>query len=296
MSTRNITMPPKSKKMSKPSIKKAKQMVGKQHKSRAAKNMDTFFLKPKSLYTITPTQGVTVANYVYGTMPLSGSNLWENSEFNFYRLQYDKFRVNSLTVKWLPKANVFDQAAAQGDGTFNLTGDGKIHIAIDRDGPAYSSQAVLSRYPSYKAFSVMKTWQRTYKVTYPPNIWLDCQNYSGNTHVTNTLGLGGTVTWYGENLVEDNFEVLNEPIASVELSWSIVFQGKTPASLTFDVVDGVPTSVTLTSFPTGDIKALSPLTNVRGTIGDTITVLSETGGAGVVTEEPLTDSGVAPTI
>lgn len=262
-------MPPKRSK--RPSMRKAKRMVTKLHKSKAKKNMDTFFLKCKTELNVVPTQGATVANYVYGLAPLlSGGNLLNNAEFNLYRIQYDKYRVNSITAKWIPKANVLDQANGQADGSYNLTGDGAIHTVIDRDGVAPSSTAALSRYPSYKKFSIMKKWSRSYSIKYPMGIWLDCQDPVGNAQVVATLGLGGGITWYAENFLEDNYEVYNEPVAALELSWNIVFQGKTSASLSFATDDtGLVIGVTMTPFQLGTTLPLSTLTNVRGTIADT---------------------------
>lgn len=253
-----------------PSMKKAKRMVAKSHKSKAKKNMDTFFLKAKTVFNVVPKQGVSVANFVYGVSPLLGSNLLNNAEFNLYKLQYDKFRVNSVTAKWIPKANVLDQATAQSDASYNLTGDGAIHTCIDRDGAAPSSTAAISRYPSYKKMSLMKTWSRTYSIKYPQGVWLDCQDPIGATQVVATLGLAGSVTWYAENFIEDNYEVYNEPVAALEISWSIVFQGKTSASLTFATDDsGLVIGVTMTPFQLGTTLPLSPLLNVRGSIADT---------------------------
>jgi len=277
-------MPPKSSR--KPSMRKAKKMVTKSHKARAKKNMDTFFLKAKSLYNVTPKQGVSVANYVYGTAPLvQGGSLTSNAEFNLYRLQYDRYRVNSVSVKWIPKANVFDQANAQQDAIYNATGDGAIHTCIDRDGPAPSSTAAISRYPSYKKMSIMKTWTRTYAVKYPTGVWLDCQDPVGATQVLATMGCGGSVNWYAENFLEDNYEVFNEPVAALEISWNIVFQGKTSASLTFATDDnGLVIGVTMTPFELGTLLPPTPLQNVRGTIADTRTQ-DET------TEVPIDDQG-----
>jgi len=267
-------------------MRKAKRMVGKAHKKQAKKNMDTFFLKCKSNYNVIPSQGAYVANYVMGFAPLLGTNLLNNAEFNLYRLQYDKYRVNSVTAKWIPKANVFDSATAQQDAAYNLNGDGAIHTCIDRDGQAPTSTAAISRYPSYGKKSVLKTWSRTYSVKYPVGIWLDCQGPVDNTQISATLGLGGGVNWYAENFIEDNYEVFNEPVAALELSWNVVFQGKTSASLTFATDEnGLVIGVTMTPFQLGVTLAPSPLQNVRGTIADTRLVDE-------VNDVPIDDQGV----
>lgn len=278
-------MPPSKMYKKKPSLAKAKKMVTKYKSKRAAKNMDTFFLRAKSLFNVVPLQGTSVANYVYNAAAALGGNLLSNAEFVFYRMQYDKFRVNSVTVKWTPKANVLDQAAGQDDAHYNLVGDGMIHTCLDRDGAAPSSIAAISRYPSYRKFSVMKKWSRTYKTIYPAGVWLDCQAPFDNTQVQQTLGLLGGVTWYAENFLEDNYEIFNEPIAEASFEWNVVFQGKTSGALGFNIVDGVVTGVYITPVAAGDILAVSPLQNVRGTIDDKRTIDE-------VTEVKITDQGV----
>lgn len=275
----------------KPSIKRAKRVVAKYKTKRAKKGMDTFFLRAKANYEVVPSQGVTVANYVYGTTQLLAGNLFENAEFQFYKLQYDKYRVNSVRVKYTPKANVLDQVNAQGDNSFTLTGDGMFHTVIDRDGPAVSSIALLSRYPSYKAYSLNKSWSRMYSVKYPTGIWIDCQDptMANSQAVANTLGLKGSVTWYAENLVEDMLEVVNEPIGNIELSFDIVFCGKTSSKLTWTLDEtGQPTQVCISSAETLPNKAITPLRNIRGTIRDTVLVGTSEAG---IAEAPVDDDG-----
>lgn len=259
----------------KPTMAKAKSMVTKQHKAKAKKNMDTFFLKAKSLFNVAPIQGVGVSNYIYyyNTMDPQATTgcFTQNAEFNLYRLQYDKFRVNSITVRCKPKANVLDQATAQNDQTLTLTGDGLVHTVIDRDSVAPSSIASLSRYPSYKTFSLLKPWSRTYSVKYATGIWLDCQSPS-TFEMTKSMGLKGGITFYAENVIEDSNELFNEPWGEMTLEWNIVFQGKTSNSLTgvFDSAGNL-TGVTINQVDPATFKALSTLTNVRGTFTDTRT-------------------------
>lgn len=262
---------------------KAKKM-GK--KAKAKKNMDTFFLRCKSLYNITPIQGTTVSNYLFKNFILFDQTLTNNAEWNLYRLQYDKFRVNSVTVKWTPKANVLDQANNNNDAAFTLTGDGLVHTAIDRDSSAPSSMAHLSRYPSYKAYSVMKIWSRTYAVKYPPNVWLDCQTPANSPQIAQSLGLNGGICLYAENLIEDIAEIFNEPVAQIEVSFNCVFQGKTSASLTFetDPETGLVTSICMTPVNPALNLVETPLVNVRGTIADTRTQSEEV-------EAPIDDQG-----
>lgn len=156
-------MPPrKTKKARKPTLKRAKKIVAKVHKAKAKKNMDTFFFKSKVTAAIIPVQGTTVANYVYNAFTLdpTGPNAAynNNAEFQLYRSMYDKFRVNSVRVTFTPKANVLDQANNNNDTSLNTTGDGMVHHVVDRDSVAPSNIARLTRYPSYRKTSVLKSF------------------------------------------------------------------------------------------------------------------------------------------
>ena len=274
----------------KPTLKKAKRMVTKNHKAKAKKNMDTFFLKTKVLQNVTPSQGVTTSNYIYysqgldpgiGTYP--GVYL-QNAEFQLYRLQYDKFRVNSVKITVTPKANVLDQAnAANNDSLFNLTGDGLVHTCIDRDSQAPSSVAIVSRYPSYRKYSILKPFSRSYSIKYPTGVWLDCQAPLNFT-MAREIGLLGSVNLYAENILEDNAELFNEPWAQIMVEHNIVFQGKSSNSLV-GVYDenNTLTGVTIVGLKTTDNKSLSQVVNVRGTLSD------DTRTSNEITELPITD-------
>lgn len=220
---------------SKPSLRKAKQMVTKNRKAKAKKNMDTFFLRAKVQSTLIPAQGALVANYLYQHFSLMDSALptgiTQIPEFNLYRVQYDKVRINSIHVVVTPKANVLDVATAQNDGAYNLTGDGMVHTCIDRDNAAPSNIAAIERYPSYKAYSQRKKFSRQYSIRWPTGVWLDCQNIYQDQTLLNRLGCFGGVTMYGENFLEDQLEITNEPWVKVEIFYNCVFQGKTSASL-----------------------------------------------------------------
>lgn len=130
-------------------------MVTKLHKSKAKRAMDTFFLKVKTEAMLTPNQGTSVANYIYNSFTLSPVNVgtlsyWSNKEFNLYRIQYDKFRVNTVTVQVVPKSNVLDQTKGQDASLFNVNGDGCWHTVIDRIPPL---PAIL---PPYLAILLIK--------------------------------------------------------------------------------------------------------------------------------------------
>ena len=270
----------------KPTMRKAKAMVSKQHKKMAKRNMDTFALTCRASGTITPSQGVTVSNYVSWWVPLlstatnvSVSNI---AEFNLYRTMYDRVRINSVRINVVPKANVLDQRQAQNDALVNASGDGLIHTVVDRDDQPPGSISRLMRYPSYKRFSVLRKFSRSYSVTYPKGIWLDCQDIYSDTTLLSRLGLTGGIYAYGESFLEDNGEVINEPWATVELVYNCVFEGKTSANLTYDPVSGV-----VSVAPTGpsQILADSPVTVLYGTINSDVKPVD---GAG--TTVPTTDA------
>lgn len=279
----------------KSAYKAGKKSVAYKKRSQARKNMDTFFLRAKTLYNQIPTQGTTVSNYTYGGTQLLGGNLTTNAEFNFYRLQYDQFRVNRVRLSCTPKANVLDAVTAQQDGTYTLTGDGMIHTCLDRDGLAPSSIANISRYPSYKSFSLLKKWSRMYSVTYPKGVWLDSQNPTDPQKIglIESLGLAGGITFYAENLPEDSGEIFNEPWAEIKMEFDVVFRGKTSGNLAFTTTpEGFVTGVSITQ-PTGEAnKPLSVMQGVRGSISDTlvtITTVTDTSGGGV--SDPIDDGG-----
>lgn len=253
----------------KPTMARAKRMVGKVRKAKAKKNMDTFFLRAQTQVLAFPVQGVAVSNYLALffdlTNPTASQGVTQNAEFNLYRQLYDKVRINSIKIKVTPKANVFSQAEAQNDSAYTLSGDGLVHTAIDRDGPAPYSIARISRYGSYKKYSVMKPFTRSYSVKYPTGVWLDTANIYSDTTLMTRLGLTGGITLYAENLVEDRLELFNEPWAQIQIEYNCVFQGKTTASLSV-AEDG---TVIVSPQDERPLIDPSPLRNIRGSIRDT---------------------------
>lgn len=224
-------------------MRKAKKALAKKTKARAKKNMDTFFLACKTTIGLKPLQGVSVSNYLYQNFilldPTAPWGVTQIPEFNLFKNIYDKVRVNSITVKWTVKANMLTQAEAQNDALLNVGGDGMLHTAIDRDGVIPSSIAQLRKYGSYRGYSVLKSGQRSYKVTYPAGVWLDCQNIYSDTTLLTRLGLTGTIGMYAENLLEDNLEIFNEPFCNAEITYNCVFQGKNSASVSYDLSGNV---------------------------------------------------------
>lgn len=228
-------------------VRKAKRQIARKKKVQASHNKDTFFLKAKMEAVLTPSQGVTVSNYLSWFPQLlnatSAYGIANNPEFQFWSKLYDQVRVNSMTIRVVPKANVLDQTNAQNDGTYRVTGDGLIHHVIDRDGAGPQNVSLLQRYSSYRKSSVLKPWTRSYGIKYPTDIWLDTSNIFEDESLLKRLGANGGIYVYAENILEDLGELLNEPYAAVYITYNCVFRGKTMGAMTFNE-DG---SVTLRS-------------------------------------------------
>ena len=269
-------------------MRKTKQRRARRSKARALKaNKDTFNTKVISEFVAIPGQGGLVANYYYWTQPMWNNanqvDITKNSMFLFYCMQYDRWRINSITIKCKPKANVMDATLAQQDGNYNLVGDGLVHTVIDRDGNAPQNVSALSRYSSYKAFSVLKPWSRTMSVKYPKDTWLDCQKLQTNDNafdLRNNIGLAGTITVYAENFIEDNYEIFNEPWATFIVEYNVSFQGRTGSAVAVSVdEDGNPTQIVLKPHPVEVDKPVCAPKNVKGTLAPTVSVNE-------ITEEP----------
>lgn len=225
------------KRMTKKVLQKAKRVIAKQTKSKAKKNMDTFFFQAKCSTTLIPSQGALVSNYVYRQFALmdstSSTGVTQIPEFKLYASLYDQVRINSVHVRFIPKANVLDAWNAQADDAVNVSGSGMYYTAIDRDGPAPSNVSAILRYPSVRKTSVLKKSSRQYSIKWPTGLWLDCQNIFSEQDVLQRQGCFGGITIYAESLLEDNLEVFNEPFCDVEISYNCVFRGKTSASIGF---------------------------------------------------------------
>lgn len=259
-----------AKRVSKRAMRRAKRAVANRKKRMAKKNMDTFFLKARITASILPSQGVVVANYVSSFWKLldatSTVGVTRNSEFGMYSKIYDRVRINRLRVRVVPKANVLDMGGAQNDTQYNLTGDGRMHTAIFREPDGFSTTVSrFQRQPSYKGYSVLKPFTRTYGIKYPTGVWLDAQDIYSDTTLLQRLGAFGGVGIYGENLLEDNLEIYNEPWAAVELTYDCVFQGKTVTALAMDASGNITLSNPVHLAP----AAPSKLVAISGTFADT---------------------------
>ena len=171
-------------------------MVAKVTKQKKKQNSDTFSLLCKSQFDIVPAQGVSVSNYINQFITLLPDldntivSLNTNADFTLTRLQYDRFRVNSVLVQWTPRPNVLDQAHAQQDETNNL-GDNLIHYVAGRDGRGPTNFGQMMKYSSYFKISCLKKHARKYSASYPRGVWLDCDNPTDKSQLSKGMGLQG---------------------------------------------------------------------------------------------------------
>lgn len=260
-------MPRKS--VPKKTMKRAMKRVAKRKAKQARKAKDTFFLRTRVVGTMTPLQGVTVANYISYFWKLldqySVVGVTQSSEFQLFASLYDRVRVNRIRVRVIPKANMLDQVGAQNDAALNVTGDGKVHTILANEQEAYSTSIPrLQRSTGYRAYSVLKPFTRSYGITYPKGVWLNAQNIYEDNTLLSRLGATGGIGVYAENLLEENLEVFNEPWAALEIDYDCVFQAKIGPALKLD--DSGAICVTKPSVST---VAFSPINAISGTFADT---------------------------
>lgn len=267
--------------VTRPALRKAKRVLANKKKSMARKNLDTHFLRIRNTSTLTPVQGANTVNYIYQFYTLSTatgiSDFVKNADWLLYSKLYDRFRINRMKVNFIPKANMMDFVNAQ-NNTITQIGDMVCHTALDRDGIAPSSVASLTRYASYKQYSILKPFSRSYAIKYPKNVWLDTTNPAASGDRVQDIGLYGGLTVYAENLPEAFLDVFNDPVYQVEVTYDIVFAGKTNGKLSA-VLDNVGNVVGVSVTGPENIVNLaqSPRTNVRGYIqNDTRTVVGNT--------------------
>lgn len=262
---------------SKPTMRKAKKMVAKYKAKKARKGMDTLFQRCRTEATLVPVQGLTVSNYIYNYWSLIGTGantLYDNAQFQQNALIYDKYRVNRVKITFTPKANVLDAYLAQDDNVATLAGSGVIHTCLDRDGAGPSSVAQMVQRASYRKYSLLKKFSRSYSIKYPVNTWFDCTGDrfgpNNQNQIVQTLGCNGGVTIYAENLIEDDSEIFNEPWAECVVEWDVVFQGRVPPKTTF-LLDGSGNvaGYSITPNDPAEQKPQSLSASIRGTLRDT---------------------------
>lgn len=237
-------------------LRAAKKVIGKQHKRAAKRNMDTKYVSCVLEGNITPKQGVGVANYLYGFVPVLDENAGQGVSsiinFNLHKAMYDRVRVNGYKITFIPKANVFSADAAQNDTNLTLTGSGTLLTIVDRDGPGpwltTNMVNTWNQYPSVQTRSLLKKQTRSYHIKYPKGVWLDTANIFEDTSLLNRLGLLGGVSFYAENLVEDAGEVFNEPWGLMRVEYHCVFEGLKPTNTTLDASGNIIMKPIETSF------------------------------------------------
>lgn len=221
----------------KPAAKKVK---------RAAKrmnNMDDHTVVHKLAGSITPLQGLTVSNYVYSywtpgitSTPAPGQSnpLIGSSEFQLYRNLYDQFRVNRVTVRIIPRANVVDQTSliAQNDTGSITQGKGVYYTVEDRDGIAPGYIGSMNKYASVKVTRLTSRLTRSYSPSNSKVTWYDCQDPAGLDQLQRSTGMRGGITIYAESLPEVTNAVLNSVWADVEVLYSVTYRGKAMVNLT----------------------------------------------------------------
>lgn len=258
-------------------VKKAKKVVAAYKAKKARKGMDTFFQRCRTESTLIPVQGLTVSNYIYNYWSLVGTGantLYDNAQFQQNALVYDKYRVNRVKITVTPKANVLDAQLAQDDAVATLTGSGVVHTCLDRDGAGPSSISQMVQRASYRKYSLLKKFSRSYAITYPANMWFDCtgdrNGPTNQSQIVQTLGCNGGITIYAENLLEDAGEVINEPWAECVIEWDVVFQGRVPQKTSFQLDEsGNVIGYTVTPNDPAEKKAMSLSASRMGTIQDT---------------------------
>lgn len=247
----------KTRKTRKPTLRKAKAVVRRAKRVAKKSNSDTFAATITTNVALVPTQGVSVANYLYTCFNLFDTNApsWSVGvlpEFKMYCNMYDRVRINGIRIRATPKANVFGQDAAQNDASLNLTGDNMIHTAIDRTGAAPGNIKQIAKYPSYRQYNQRKPFTRYYGVKYPRGVWFQTTSLTSPTALPASvttpgidMGLFGGITLYAENFVEENGEIFNEPWANVKIDFYCVFQGKALNTITYDAAGIITLSLSL---------------------------------------------------
>jgi len=216
-----------------------KKVAKKARKARRARmnNMDDHRVTIKMAGSLTPLQGLSVSNYVYtywtpgvfSTIPNGQSqSLSLSSEFGLYRNMYDQWRVNRLTVRIIPRANVVDATnlITQNDSSSITQGKGVYYTVEDRDGIAPGYIGSLNKYSSVKVNKLTSRLTRSYSPTNKDNVWYDCQDPAGLDQLQRTTGMRGGITLYAESLPEVLNTVVNSVWADVEVSYDLTFRGK----------------------------------------------------------------------
>ena len=194
---------------------------------------------------LTPGQGGTVSNYIRSFVSLApgataGTLSWStNPEVRMFRSMYDRFRINSVTAKIIPRANV--QLAIGVGGSSQNNSQGVYYVAMDRDSAIGGAVNQIKRLKSVKVHSQLKGCSATYKVKYPKGVTWDTLSDMDNGTIRpgiidqmTTLGIYGGITIYGENFPENDGRLLNNIWADMELSYNMTFYSYSPRDIQYD--------------------------------------------------------------
>lgn len=219
-------------------VRKPRRVLRKRLQRKKSNNVETYFKQIKLTSVITPTQGVTVSNYVnFYVSPNPGTPgnltcaLNKSPEFSLYCQMFDQFRVHSVTMRLKPRYNMTELTAFQAS-VDQLAGGLSVGKAVyysveDRDGIAPATITTLKKYSSVRTHAIDKTMVRKYGVKYDGSYtWFDCQAPDQLTDIQKALGIFGGITVYAESLPEVFTTLLNKPWADIEITYNVSFRGK----------------------------------------------------------------------
>lgn len=223
-----------------PGLKRAQRKVERVQRKKAVQNKDThsYKLVREFMVPLSSASPPSLAkNYIGTYQPLALSDgsyqsVWTFPEFAMYCNQYDRVRINSVTIQWIPKANVFDAEHVFIDTNVVSSGDMCFHTVIDQDSRAPLNIATLQRYSSYKKFRILKPWKRTMRMTYPKGYWLNCQGPLSDANTLQSIGGGAYLTAYAEDLPVLTAATTWNDVGSFKIVYNVVFQGKQTPKLT----------------------------------------------------------------
>lgn len=211
---------------------------------------------------MSPYQGATVTNYIKSFFspfsPSGNARLRDMPEFNLFANMYDRYRIDSVSIRIIPRVNV-NTAAVTASSSYNNS-NAVYYVTMDRDSVAPSSIVQLKRYKSTRVLSQLKGCRTTYSVKWPKGFWLDTtsdREPTQNNPIANSIGLIGGITVYGENFTERAGSVSNYIWADCEVSYRVAFQTYNPQSLSLDEVGNV--SIAKGSDDDDSQKPITPL-------------------------------------
>lgn len=230
----------------KSSTKRSKRVVKKRSVRKAtAQGLDLVHKSFKMTSALTPGQGVSVSNYIRSFVSLApgataGTLSWStNPEVRMFRSMYDRFRINSVSIKIIPRANV--QLAIGVGGSSQNNSQGVYYVAMDRDSAVGGAVNQIRRLKSCKVKSQLKGYKGTYKIKYPKGVTWDTLSDMDNGTLRpgiidqmTALGIYGGITIYGENFPENADRLLNNIWADMELSYNMTFYSYSPRDIQYD--------------------------------------------------------------